>query len=88
MLTPQPPLRPWACHRSYQIPEVPFLFVEEGWVTGLHPESRHERVLVRERIPAERDEVEDEALWCDARQFGGRGEGREGVVDESAEEFR
>jgi hypothetical protein len=42
---------------------MPFLLVEEGRVAGLHPERRHERVLVCERIPAERNEVEDEALW-------------------------
>ena len=42
---------------------MPFLFVEEGGVSGFHPERWQERVLVREREPAERREVEDEALW-------------------------
>jgi hypothetical protein len=62
-LTPRAPLTLWACHRSHQISEVPFLFFEEGWVAGLHPERRHERVLVRQRVPADSREVEDKALW-------------------------
>ena len=63
MLTPRPPLRPWACHRSHQISEVPFLFFEKGGVARLHSERWQERVLVHERIPAERRQVEEEALW-------------------------
>ena len=39
-----------------------FLFVEEGGVAGLDSERGKERVLVRERVPAERSQVEDEAL--------------------------
>jgi hypothetical protein len=57
------PLTLWACHRSHEISEVPFLFLEEGWVAGVDPERRHERVLVRERVPADSGEVEDKALW-------------------------
>ena len=53
----------WACHRSHEIGEVAFLFVEEGGVAGLDSECGQERVLVRERVPAKRGEVEDEALW-------------------------
>jgi hypothetical protein len=53
----------WSCHRSHEIGEMAFLFVEEGGVAGLDPERGQERVLVRERIPAERSQVEDEALW-------------------------
>jgi hypothetical protein len=41
---------------------MPFLFGEEGGVTCLHPERGQERVLVRERIPAKRREVEKETL--------------------------
>jgi hypothetical protein len=62
-LTPRASLTLWACHRSHQISEVSFLFFEEGWVAGLHPERRHECVLVRERVPADCREVEDKALW-------------------------
>jgi hypothetical protein len=42
---------------------MPFLFSEEGGIAGVYPERRQERVLVRERLPAERREVEDETLW-------------------------
>jgi hypothetical protein len=62
-LTPRAPLTLWECPRSHQISEVPFLFFEEGWVARLHPERRHQRVLVRERVTADSREVEDEALW-------------------------
>jgi hypothetical protein len=44
-----------------------FLPVEEGRVAGLHPERRQERVLLREGVPAECHEVEDEALWRKTR---------------------
>jgi hypothetical protein len=57
------PLTLWACHRSHQVSEVPFLFLEEGWVACLDPERWHQRVLVRERVPADRREVQDKALW-------------------------
>jgi DNA-binding winged helix-turn-helix (wHTH) protein len=57
------PLTLWACHCSHEISEVPFLFFEEGWVAGVDPERRHQRVLVRERVPADSGEVEDKALW-------------------------
>src|SRR5215210_5199985 len=61
-LKPRRPRPPGACHRSHEIAEVPFLFGEEGRVARLHPECRQESVLVCERIPAERGQVEDEAL--------------------------
>jgi hypothetical protein len=57
------PLAPGSCHRSHQIPEVPFLVVQEGGVTRVYPQRGHERMLMCERVPAERREVEDEALW-------------------------
>jgi hypothetical protein len=40
-----------------------FLFVDEGRGACLDPECRQESVLVCERIPGERREVEDKALW-------------------------
>ena len=86
MLTPRPPLRPWACHRSHEIPDMPFLFVEEGGVSGFHPERWQERVLVRERVPAERREVEHEALWWDARLVSGRPECGDSLLHGAAEE--
>src|SRR5205807_1780076 len=80
-------LAPWAFHRSHESSEVPFLFVEEGGVAGVHPERRHERVLVRERVPAERREVEEEALWWDARLLSCRRERGETLLHGAAEEF-
>jgi hypothetical protein len=84
---PRRPLAPWACHRSHQIPEMPFLLLEEGGVAGLYAERRQERVLVRERVPAERCEVEDEALWWDARLLSGRPECGYSLIHGAAEEL-
>jgi hypothetical protein len=39
------------------------LFVDEEGVARLDPECRQEGVLVCERIPGERGEIEDKALW-------------------------
>jgi hypothetical protein len=66
---------------------MPFLLLEKRGVTGLHPERRHERVLVRERIPAKRDEVEDEALWRDPCPLRCRCQRGDGVVYWAAEEL-
>jgi hypothetical protein len=62
-VTPRPSLRVTAGHGPDEIPEMPFLLVEKGGVARLYAERRQNRVLVREWIPAERREVEGEALW-------------------------
>jgi hypothetical protein len=62
-LAPCPRHAPRTCHRSDEIGEMPFLFVHESGVPCLDPKCGQEGVLVCERIPGERREVEDKALW-------------------------
>ena len=66
---------------------MPFLLFEEGGVARLHPERRQKRVLVRERIPAERCEIEGEALRRDARLLGGRPDRGETLLHGATEEL-
>ena len=74
-------------HRSHQITEVAFLVVEEPGVTDLHSQGGQDRVLVRERVPAECREVEDEALRCDARLLRSRRERGERLLHGAADEL-
>src|SRR5690348_2963115 len=86
-LTPPAPLVTGGSHRSHQITEVAFLVVEEPGVTDLHSQGGQDRVLVRERVPAECREVEDEALRCDARLLRSRRERGERLLHGAADEL-
>src|SRR5919108_5506490 len=66
---------------------MPFLLVEKGGVARTHSQGRQKRVLVRERVPAERCEVEDEALWRDAGLLSGWRERNDPLLHGAAEEF-
>ena len=80
-------LTPWMRHRSNQIAYMPFLLVEKGGVARLHAQCRQKGVLVRERVPAERREVEDEARWRDAGLLSGWRERNDPLLHGAAEEF-
>src|ERR687895_1289663 len=66
---------------------MPFLLGEKGGVARVHAQCRQKGVLVRERVPAERREVEDEALWRDAGLLSGRRERNDPLLHGAAEEF-
>ena len=66
---------------------MPFLVVEECRVARLHPKCREDGVLMGERKPAKRGEVEDEALWRYARPSSGRPDCGYGLTYTTAEEL-
>jgi hypothetical protein len=73
-------------HSRHQSREMTSLLCEESILARIQAECGEERVLVRERIPAERNEVEDESLGRDARPFRGRCDRRNGVIGKAAQE--
>lgn len=66
---------------------MPFLFVEKSGIACVDAQGRQERVLVRERVPAERREVEDESLWRDACPVSGWSDGGDSLIYRAAEEL-
>src|ERR671914_2036771 len=66
---------------------MPFLLGEKGGVARLYAQCRQKGVLVRERVPAERCEVEDEVLWRDAGLLSGWRERNDPLLHGAGEEF-
>ena len=64
------------------------MLVEERRVAHVHPERGEDRVLVREGVPAEGDEVEHETLGCDPRLLRRGRERVDRLLDGEAEEPR
>ena len=49
---------------AYQRDKVLLVLLEKSWIAGGHVKGREQGVFVRERIPAERDDIEEEPLGC------------------------
>src|ERR687898_3480488 len=63
------------------------LLGEKGGVARLHAQCRQKGVLMRERVPAQRCEVEDEARWRDAGLLSGWRERNDPLLHDATEEF-
>jgi hypothetical protein len=67
---------------------MPSVLDREGGLARIEAERGDERVLVGERVPAERDDVENQTLRRDAGLGRSRCERADRVVHEAAEELR
>ena len=69
-------------HQSgYQSNHMLLMFLQEGWVPGLHPQCWQQGVLVRERIPTQGDDGQKQALRGSSRLLRGWSKGEESVLD-------